>query len=117
GVVRPFTRPLADLFDVIVAADLVVDADGRCTGFLATPPLVGESRAAWLKHYAALHDCDLRRSFAYADSHSDLPMLQTVGNPVAVSPDIPLMRAAGRAHWSVVEWKIKPTMPRWKLPT
>ena len=44
-------------------------------------------------------------------------MLQTVGNPVAVSPDIPLMRAAGRAHWSVVEWKIKPTMPRWKLPT
>jgi HAD superfamily hydrolase (TIGR01490 family) len=116
GVIRPFTRPLADLFDVIVAADLVVDDDGRCTGFLATPPLVGESRAAWLKHYAALHDCDLRQSFAYADSHSDLPMLQTVGNPVAVSPDIPLMRAAGRAHWSVVEWKIKPTMPRWKLP-
>ncbi len=116
GVVRPFTRPLADLFDVIVAADLVVDADGRCTGFLATPPLVGESRAAWLKHYAALHECDLERSFAYADSHSDLPMLQTVGNPVAVSPDIPLMRAAGRAHWSVVEWKIKPSMPRWKLP-
>jgi alcohol-forming fatty acyl-CoA reductase len=117
GVVRPFTRPLAHLFDVIVAADLVVDADGRCTGFLATPPLVGESRAAWLKHYASLHGCDLRQSFAYADSHSDLPMLQTVGNPVAVSPDIPLMRAAGRAHWSVVEWKIKPTMPRWKLPT
>jgi fatty acyl-CoA reductase len=116
-VVRPFTRPLADLFDVIVASDLAVDSDGRCTGFLSTPPLVGESRAAWLKHFATLHDCDLRCSFAYADSHSDLPMLQTVGNPVAVSPDIPLMRAASRAHWSVVEWKIKPTMPRWKLPT
>jgi alcohol-forming fatty acyl-CoA reductase len=116
GVIRPFTRPLADLFDVIVAADLVVDADGTCTGFLATPPLVGESRAAWLKHYAALHGNELRQSFAYADSHSDLPMLQTVGNPVAVSPDIPLMRAAGRAHWSIVEWKIKPSVPRWKLP-
>ena len=46
GVVRPFTRPLADLFDVIVASDLAVDSDGRCTGFLSTPPLVGESRAA-----------------------------------------------------------------------
>ena len=54
---------------MIVAAELAVDGDGRCTGFLTTPPLVGESRAAWLKHYAALHDIDLSRSFAYADSH------------------------------------------------
>ncbi len=53
GVVRPLTRPLAPLFDVIVAADLATDADGRCTGFLTGPPLVGESRAAWLQHYAA----------------------------------------------------------------
>ena len=45
GVVRPLTRPLAPLFDMIVAADLEVDADGRCTGFLTGPPLVGESRA------------------------------------------------------------------------
>jgi hypothetical protein len=44
-------------------------------------------------------------------------MLETVGNAVAVSPDIPLMRAARRNQWSVVEWKIKPIMPRWALPT
>jgi len=101
---------------VIVAAQLATDADGRCTGFLARPPLVGESRAAWLKHYASLHGVDLSRSFAYADSHSDLPMLQTVGHPVAVSPDIPLMRAAGKSQWSIVEWKTKPTTPRWQIP-
>ena len=116
GVVQPLTRPLEPLFDVIVAADLAVDEEGRCTGFLTGPPLVGESRAAWLKHYASLHDLDLSRSFAYADSHSDLPMLETVGNAVAVSPDIPLMRAAGLKQWSVVEWKIKPITPRWALP-
>ena len=116
GAVRTFTRPLQELFDVIVAAELGVDDDGRCTGFLTTPPLVGESRAAWLKHYAALHGVDLSRSFAYADSHSDLPMLQTVGQPVAVSPDISLMRAAQRSQWSIVEWKTKPTTPRWQIP-
>jgi fatty acyl-CoA reductase len=116
GVVRPLTRPLQPLFDVIVAADLGTDEDGRCTGFLTGPPLVGESRAAWLKHYAALHGVDLARSYAYADSHSDLPMLQTAGHAVAVSPDIPLMRAASRNQWSVVEWKIKPITPRWALP-
>ena len=117
GVVRPLTRPLQPLFDVIVAADLGVDEEGRCTGFLTGPPVVGESRAAWLKHYATQHGVALDRSFAYADSHSDLPMLETVGNAVAVSPDIALMRAATRNQWSVVEWKIKPITPRWALPT
>jgi fatty acyl-CoA reductase len=116
GVVRPLTRPIQPLFDVIVAADLGVDEGGRCTGFLTGPPVVGESRAAWLKHYATQHGIDLDCSFAYADSHSDLPMLETVGNAVAVSPDIALMRAATRNQWSVVEWKIKPIMPRWALP-
>jgi alcohol-forming fatty acyl-CoA reductase len=116
GAVKTFTRPLREFFDVIVAAELGTDAEGRCTGFLTTPPLVGESRAAWLKHYAALHDIDLSRSFAYADSHPDLPMLETVGNPVAVSPDVPLMRAAQRNSWSVVPWKVKPVTPRWQIP-
>jgi fatty acyl-CoA reductase len=116
GAVRPLTRPLQPLFDVIVAADLATDADGRCTGFLTGPPLVGESRAAWIQHFAKQHGVDLGRSFAYADSHSDLPMLQTVGHPVAVSPDIPLMRAAGSKQWSVIEWKIKPSSPRWVIP-
>ena len=116
GAVRTLTRPLAGLFDVIVAAELDTDENGVATGYLAAPPLVGESRAAWLKHYAALHEIDLGRSFAYADSHSDLPMLQTVGQPVAVSPDISLMRAAQRNQWSIVEWKIKPATSRWKLP-
>ena len=117
GVVRPLTRPIQPLFDVVIAADLGVDEEGRCTGFLTGPPVVGESRAAWLKRYAAQHEIDLDRSFAYADSHSDLPMLETVGNAVAVSPDIPLMRAASRNQWSVVEWKIKPITPRWALPS
>jgi alcohol-forming fatty acyl-CoA reductase len=116
GVVRPLTRPIQPLFDVIVAADLGVDEEGRCTGFLTGPPVVGESRAAWLKHYATQQGIDLDHSFAYADSHSDLPMLETVGNAVAVSPDIALMRAATRNRWSVVEWKIKPITPRWALP-
>jgi len=116
GAVETLTRPLRQYFDVIVAAQLATDDEGRYTGFLARPPLVGESRAAWLKHYASLHGVDLSRSFAYADSHSDLPMLQTVGNPVAVSPDVPLMRAAQRRQWSVVKWKIKPPTPRWKIP-
>lgn len=116
GVIRPLTRPLEDLFDVIVAAELATDAHGVCTGFLTSPPMVGESRSAWLRHYAELHGIDLSKSFAYADSHVDLPMLTTVGNPVAVQPDVGLLRAARKNGWSVVDWHADRSIHRWKLP-
>ncbi|HJE50735.1 MAG TPA: HAD-IB family hydrolase [Tessaracoccus flavescens] len=115
GVIRPLTRPFEGLFDHIVAAELATDEQGRCTGFLSGPPMVGESRSAWLNHYAKLHDIDLQQSFAYADSHVDLPMLNTVGHPVAVSPDIGLMRAAKSKGWSIVEWQAMSPLPRWRM--
>ncbi|MDF1489406.1 HAD-IB family hydrolase [Tessaracoccus caeni] len=116
GVIRPLTRPFEGLFDTIVAADLATDDQGLCTGFLSGPPMVGESRSAWLNHYAKLHEIDLSQSYGYADSHVDLPMLRAVGNPVAVSPDVPLMRAARQSGWSIVEWSSMSPIPRWKMP-
>ena len=116
GVIRPLTRPLEDLFDVVVAAELETDAQGICTGFLLNPPMVGDARSAWLKHYANLHGVDLSKSFAYADSHVDLPMLTAVGNPVVVDPDVGLVRAARKNGWSVVDWPAPETMPRWRMP-
>ena len=104
GAIRPLTRPLAALFDHIEAADLAVDDDGICTGYLDASPLVGESRAAWMRHWAQSNDIDLSSSFAYADSHSDLPLLQVVGNPVVVRPDVALYRHAKKNRWPIVDW-------------
>jgi HAD superfamily hydrolase (TIGR01490 family) len=104
GAIRPLTRPLLPLFDHIEAAELEVDERGICTGHLASSPLVGESRGAWMKSYAAEHGIDMGASFAYADSLSDLPLLEAVGNPVAVRPDVPLYRHARRSHWDVADW-------------
>jgi HAD superfamily hydrolase (TIGR01490 family) len=116
GAVRPLTRPLAPLFDTIVAAELAVDKHGRATGFLATPPLVGESRAAWLVRFAEVNGYDLSRSYGYADSHSDLPMLRAVGKPTAVSPDVPLYRAARAARWPVETWRTPSAISRGRVP-
>ena len=116
GAVRPLTRPLAPLFDEIVAADLAVDERGLATGFLASPPLVGESRAAWLRRYAQLGGYDLSRSFAYADSYSDLPMLRAVGLPTAISPDVMLWREARRVRWPVELWRSAEASSRGDLP-
>lgn len=104
GAIRPLTRPLAPLFDHIEAAELAVDDRGVCTGHLASSPLVGESRAAWMRQYAADHGIDLTASYGYADSHSDLPLLEAVGRPVAVRPDVPLFRHARQHRWTIVDW-------------
>ncbi|MBV9487661.1 MAG: HAD-IB family hydrolase [Frankiaceae bacterium] len=104
GAVTPLTRPLAPLFDEIVTAELAVDADGRCTGLLERPPLVGESRASWLRHRAQEMGWDLANSYAYADSTSDLPLLRAVGNPVVIDPDVVLSRVARKERWPVELW-------------
>ncbi len=53
---EPFVRVLAPLFDVLIGAELEV-RDGRYTGFMSAPPLVGEARAAWLRRYASQEGC------------------------------------------------------------
>lgn len=112
GALRPLTRPLAPLFDHIEAADLAVDGGGRCTGHLAASPLVGEARAGFVREFARSHRIDLSASFAYADSYSDLPLLESVGNPVAVRPDVALFRHARRKNWNVVDWTSSGTSRR-----
>jgi alcohol-forming fatty acyl-CoA reductase len=112
---EPFVRPLAPLFDLVIGAELE-QRDGRYTGFMSQPPLVGEARAAWLRRYSALEGIDLRHSYAYADSYSDLPLLRAVGNPVAVSPDSSLYRYARRRRWPIEEWTMTKGMPRVRFP-
>ena len=112
GAIRPLTRPLAPLFDHVEAAELAVDGHGRCTGFLASSPLVGESRAAWMRQWSAENGIDLGSSYGYADSYSDLPLLAAVGRPVAVRPDVALFRHARRNRWDIVDWASSDTTAR-----
>ncbi len=110
-----FVQPLAPLFDLVIGCELEV-VEGRYTGFMSQPPLVGEARAAWLHRYAAVEGVDLKHSYAYADSYSDLPLLRAVGNPVAVSPDSALYRYARRRRWPIEEWGMTKGMPRVRFP-
>ena len=49
-------------------------------------------------------DIDLTESFAYSDSHTDQPMLEAVGHPVAVNPDKELMRIARANKWPISQF-------------
>lgn len=77
---------------------------GRYTGRLAAPFCYGEGKAEIIRTLAEEHGYDLSACYSYSDSASDLPMMQVVGNPIAVNPDRPMMAVAHRRGWPVVEF-------------
>ncbi|WP_072689585.1 HAD-IB family hydrolase [Rhodococcus marinonascens] len=96
-----------------VAADLDIDADdvlctrpevvdGMLTGQLASPPLWGPAKAEALRDYAAEHGANLDESFAYSNGAEDVPMLTSVGHPVALNPDRKLAATAQENRWPAV---------------
>ena len=100
-----YKRQLRPLFDDIVCARLG-EVDGRFTGRLVELPPIGEARALVLADYAEAEGLRLEESMAYADSASDLPMLEAVGFPVAVNPEAKLAAIARRRGWHVEQWHL-----------
>jgi alcohol-forming fatty acyl-CoA reductase len=115
GALDFVVRPLAPLFDDIVAASMTVE-HGRYIGELTDVPPTGESRAQALFDYADAHDIDLREAVAYADSTSDLPMLEAVGFPVAVNPETRLSALARKRGWLVEHFEAASGAPRRLVP-
>jgi HAD superfamily hydrolase (TIGR01490 family) len=103
GALDFIIAPVRPLFDDIVCAQME-ERDGLLTGHLTNLPPIGEARALVLSEYAAAHDLSLEESVAYADSASDLAMLEAVGFPVAVNPEARLAAIARRRGWHVEHW-------------
>ena len=78
--------------------------DGVYTGRLAAPFCYGEGKAEVARKIVAERGYDLAQCYAYADSASDLPILQLVAHPIAVNPDRSLMSVAHRRGWPIVEF-------------
>ena len=77
--------------------------DGIYTG-VSLRPCHGEGKAAAVRELAAREGIDLAASTAYSDSHTDLPFLEAVGNPVVVNPDRELRRIAAERGWPVLQF-------------
>jgi HAD superfamily hydrolase (TIGR01490 family) len=109
-------EPLRPLFDDIVAPSLARRPDGTYRGELTDVPPTGEARAQALLDYASANGFDLAESVAYADSTSDLPMLEVVGFPVAVNPETRLAALARKRGWLVEHFDKAPGAPQPLLP-
>ena len=108
-------EPLRPLFDDVIAAEMTI-RNGTYTGELTAAPPTGESRAQALFDYAAAHGFDPAEGVAYADSTSDLPMLEAVGFPVAVNPETRLAALARKRGWLVEHFEKAPGFRHPALP-
>lgn len=86
--------------DWLIASRLQISGT-RYTGSLNGPHPRGDNKLHLLRALAPATGFKLSRSYAYADDFSDLPLLQQVGQPVAVNPSRRL-RAYARQH----SWRI-----------
>jgi HAD superfamily hydrolase (TIGR01490 family) len=99
-------RPLARHFGVrgVIATKAQTDLEGRYTGELEFYAY-GQEKAKAIRRLASRSRIDLTGSYAYSDSHTDVPMLEVVGNPVAVNPDRELRAVAEERGWEILGFR------------
>ena len=98
-------RPLAERLGVEeVIATRAETKDGKYTGNLEFY-CAGDGKAERIRQVAETEGIDLSQSFAYSDSITDRPMLELVGNPVAVNPDRELRNLATQRGWRIRDFR------------
>ncbi|WP_298346811.1 HAD-IB family phosphatase [Ferrimicrobium sp.] len=104
GALSFAVAPMAPLFDQMLSLEMTTDADGRLTGEVPGALPIGEARGDVLRKVAKANGYAIEETVAYADSTSDLPMLEAAGAAVAVNPDTKLRQLARRRGWLIEEW-------------
>jgi HAD superfamily hydrolase (TIGR01490 family) len=103
GSFREVLAPLAAELGAgdVLATDLEVE-DGRFTGRILPPQMIGAGKALAVAGFLRARGCDPGRCYAYGDHESDLPMLRAVGHPIAVGSDEDLLRHARAQGWPML---------------
>ncbi len=104
------SQEMAELMAIVLTFDGAVGSvaevvDGHYTGRAGGPFTYREGKAQAIRELAEREGIDLAASYAYSDSESDLPMLRTVGHPVAVNPDAPLAKIARQEGWEILRFE------------
>ena len=101
-----FVAPIARMVGIerVIATRIRTDALGRYVPELERYAM-GPGKAEAMRDVADADGIDLDGSFAYTDSVTDLPMLELVGNPVAVNPERELKEIAEENEWPITEFQ------------
>lgn len=94
-------RPVADYLGFEYRCTELEIVDNHFTGRIAGEPCYGEGKVYWARRMAQERGVDLCDCAFYTDSHSDAPLMEIVGKPVAVNPDKKLLGLAKRRGWQI----------------
>lgn len=99
-------RPVAEHLKIphYICSEWLTSGD-RLTGGVRLPIVYGEGKVLYVRRWAEQFNIDLRNSYFYTDHISDRPLLELVGNPVAVTPDSDLLRLSTERGWRVNRWR------------
>lgn len=89
-------------FNTVIGTDIPI-LNGEVNKTERLEHIQGAKKNKKINEYLKNEKIDWENSFAYADSYSDLPVLERVGNPVAVSPDEKLRKVALDRNWEIIE--------------
>ncbi len=89
--------------DFVIGNRLRVE-DGKITG-LTKPLCYGEGKVKLAKKFAVEQGFELSEAVFYSDSHADLPLLEAVGQPVVLNPNVKLADLARQRSWPRVDWR------------
>jgi len=90
--------------------------DGVYTGKLIGQLLHGPNKAIAIKELAEQRGIDLANSYAYSDSHHDIPLLEAVGNPRVINPDTLLQIHALRENWPIYDFRRLRSIKKFAAP-
>jgi len=102
---RYFARPLAERvrIDHVLCTELET-CDGLFTGRVRGEVCYGAGKARIAAAWARARGIDLGGSYFYTDSFTDLPMLEAVGHPRVINPDVRLAFHARRRRWPIIRF-------------
>ena len=95
--------------DGVLCNVLEADADGVHTGQVKGGICFGAGKLAYARRDLEARGGSLAEAIFYTDSFADLSVLEVVGQPVAVNPDLRLRRLAARRGWQIVDWGVPGT--------
>ncbi|MFE6334355.1 HAD-IB family hydrolase [Streptomyces sp. NPDC057798] len=85
--------------------------NGTVDGHIPVRLCAGVDKLAAVRRHATAHGVDLAHSFAYCDSHDDVPLLAAVGRSRVVAPRPSLAAEARRRDWPVLQPSATPPLP------
>jgi len=94
-------QPVAEYLHLDFLCTQLIDRNDELTGQVVDPPCYGAGKVVWAQRYAEAHGAALRDAYFYTDSHSDRPLLDVVGHPIAVNPEARLKRLARKRGWPI----------------